>query len=288
MRTAAAILLLSAIFVAPAAADETIGTVSDPTPVDAWAGRMAWSARDAATGRFRLMTRTSAAATAVPVPERKTPFDVDLGPGPDGSTVAAYSRGGVLRTYDFGRGLERRLGIRGRLPSVWRGKLAWVHGKRLYVRSGGVSHAVRGGRGEYTAIDLHARRIAFVRVRPKGEGHEYQMLLARGRHVARVVDRAASGLLSIVEMMRPEFEGRGLFYAIARREASGQRFLRYDLSTRALRETVSHPRILSAAFDRGRFFYVQAQSEGEGDDGCVDDDLQPAPCDLVLSDPVAF
>jgi hypothetical protein len=289
MRRAALTVLLFALFAAPAGADETIGTVSDPTPVDAWAGRMVWSQRDPATGRFQLMTRTSGAATVVPVPQRRTPFDVDLGPGPDGSTVAAYSRGGALRAYDFGAGKERRLGIRGRLPSVWRAKVAWVKGKRLFVRSGGASHEVRGGRGAYTAVDLHASRVAFVRVRPKGEGHEYQMLLARGRGIARLVDRAASGLLSIVEMMRPSFEGRGLYFAVARRFAAGQRFLRYDLGTRELREVVSRPHILGAAFDRGRFFYVQAPSEGSGDEAaCVNGDLQPAPCELRLSDPIAF
>jgi hypothetical protein len=287
-RIAAITLLLGAFAAAPAAADDTIGQVADPTPVDAWAGRQIWSERDDATGRFRLVTRTSGAATALPVPERSAPFDVDLGPGPDGSTVAAYSRGGALYAYDFGDGRERRLGPRGLLPSVWRGNVAWTKSRHLFVRklAGGPAREVRGGRGDYVAIDLHASRVAFVRIMPHGEGHEYQMLLARGRGVAKLVDRAASGLLSIVQMMRPSFEGRGLYYAVARRLAAGQRFLRYDLRTGRLREVVSRAHILAAAFDHGRFFYVQAPSEGVGDEGgCVDSDLKPAPCLLRLSTP---
>src|SRR3954452_19458495 len=170
-RIATITLLLGAFGAAPATADDTIGEVADPTAVDAWAGRQIWSVRDAATGHFRLMTRTSSAASALPVPQRRTPFDVDLGPGPDGSTVAAYSRGGALYAYDFGSGRERALGVRGRLPSVWRGNLAWTKSRHLFVRkrAGGPAREVRGGRGDHVAIDLHASRVAFVRIMPHGE-----------------------------------------------------------------------------------------------------------------------
>jgi hypothetical protein len=294
-RTTALTLLLFAAAAAPAQADETLRQLPDPTPVDAWAGRMVWTERDAATGDFRLMTRTSGAATAVPVPEQPQPFAVDLGPGPGSSTVAAYARGGDLYVFDFGSGHERKLARQStsadeRLPSVWRKNVAWVRGRHLFVQrlAGGAAREVRGGRGSYVALDLHASRVAFVRVHPHGEGREYQMMLQDGAGVAKLVDRAASGLLSIVEMMRPSFEGRGLYYAVARRLAAGQRFLRYDLKSHRLREIVSRPRIRSAAFDRGRFLYVQAPSDGEGDDGCVDSNLAPAPCELRLTTKIAF
>lgn len=42
--TALALVLLAAM-ASPAAADGTVGEVSDPTPVDAWAGRLIWSER---------------------------------------------------------------------------------------------------------------------------------------------------------------------------------------------------------------------------------------------------
>ena len=127
-----------------------------------------------------------------------------------------------------------------------------MRGGRLFVRklSGGAARQVRGGRGAYIALDLNGRRLAFVREHPHGDGREYQMLLQRGRGVARLVDRSASGALSIVEMMRPSIRGGGLYYAVARRLAAGQRFLHYDIARRNLREVVSRPRILSAAFDR--------------------------------------
>ena len=170
-RIAVLTFLLCAASAAPARADETLGQVADPTPVDAWAGRMVWSERDPATGAFRLMTRTSGAATRVPVDERSRPFDVDLGPGPDGSAVAAYSRGGRLYRYAFGSGRERRLRGSGKLPSVWRKRVAFVRRGHLYVQrlAGGTAREVRGGRGDYVALDLRGRRLAFVRVRPHGE-----------------------------------------------------------------------------------------------------------------------
>jgi hypothetical protein len=114
------------------------------------------------------------------------------------------------------------------------------------------------------------------------------LLRVRGSGAARVIDRSASGALSIVEMMRPSLRGGGLYYAVARRLAAGQRFRHYDIAKHRLHEVVSRPRILSAVFDAGRFFYVQTPSEGEGDNGCVDSNLSPAPCLLRLSDPVAF
>lgn len=66
------------------------------------------------------------------VPSRRAPFDVDLGPGPDGRTAAVYTRGNELRLRSLDAGRERRIGGRlprgavPRWPSVWRGRIAFV------------------------------------------------------------------------------------------------------------------------------------------------------------------
>ncbi len=102
----------------------------------------------------------------------------------------------------------------------------------------------------------------------------------------RLVDRAASGALSLVKMLRPNFEGGALVYAISRRLAAGNRFLRYDLSSRRIRKAVSRDGIVAAAFDAGRFLYVLRSStctDGEPDDGA-----SPSPCLLRRTAPIRF
>src|SRR4051794_14627175 len=103
--------LLALCAAAPARADETIAQVADPTPVDAWGGRLVWSERAAGTERYRLMTRLGdGPAEALPVRAHRGPFIPDLGPGPGGGMLAAYARAGDLYAYDFASGRERRLG----------------------------------------------------------------------------------------------------------------------------------------------------------------------------------
>lgn len=90
---AACAVLVALLFSAPAArADEVVATLAAPAPISAFAGRIAWSAYDAATGRYRLMTAADGTVGRVPVRPRVVPFDVDLGPGPNGDVQAVYSR----------------------------------------------------------------------------------------------------------------------------------------------------------------------------------------------------
>jgi len=128
---------------------EVIARVDRPTAIAAHAGRVVWSVR---TGdEFRLMTWANGTVTDVPVPSRPVPFDVDLGPGPDGDPVAVYSRcrtegaaGGFniasylagrgcdIYMYDFEAGRERRVaevsspGGSEAWPTIWRSKLAFA------------------------------------------------------------------------------------------------------------------------------------------------------------------
>src|SRR5207237_3838711 len=84
-------LALAAVHAAPAsAADEA--KLDRSSPIAAYGGRLAYSVLDHATGRYALVTRTGGVTTPVPVGERGLPFDVDLGPGASGQTVAAYTR----------------------------------------------------------------------------------------------------------------------------------------------------------------------------------------------------
>ncbi len=124
-----------------------IARVPNETELEAFRGRLVWSRLDREAERFRLITRYGGRTSRVPIPGRKTAFDVDLGPGPGGRTVAVYSRcrvepgpfprvarprGCGLFLYDFERRRERRLrrvGVAGRSefrPSIWRNRVAFA------------------------------------------------------------------------------------------------------------------------------------------------------------------
>ena len=123
-----------------------IATVSAPSTVAAYGGTLAWSAYDDATRRFTLMVRDDAGVRSLGVATRGAAFDVDLGPGPDGTPVAVYSRcaadptfaeplgyrGCRLYRYDLPGGPEQAIPIRrpagfsDAKPAIWRGRLAWV------------------------------------------------------------------------------------------------------------------------------------------------------------------
>jgi hypothetical protein len=142
---------------------EPVSELTGPTPVATYAGVTAWSERDPAAGTHHLVYRVGDGAPArVPVAPRGVPFDVTLGPGPDGGVVAAYSRcrqepevrrstrplpahatgrGCDLYAYDFRAGAERRLdgpstgAASETMPAVWRDEVAFV---RVFERRSGL------------------------------------------------------------------------------------------------------------------------------------------------------
>jgi hypothetical protein len=157
IRLISVIALALATFAAgPAAASAaTLATVGAPTPVSAYGGVVAWSARDAATGRYALMAEVDGVVARVPVRTRGVPFDLDLGPAAGGGVVAAYSRcrvepgrqafgnalvqhpgwstgrGCRLRRYDFARARETAIrggadGASAYLPSIWKDRVAFA------------------------------------------------------------------------------------------------------------------------------------------------------------------
>jgi hypothetical protein len=279
-------LLCCAAAAAPAAADETVAPLAHATPVDAWGGRLVWSEKIPGKDRFQLMTRTGTGPiAAVPVPTAPGPFQVDLGPGPDGAMTAVYPRHGDIYAFDFATGHERRLmhtKARESLPAIWRSRVAFVRQKELFVGT----RQVRGGRGAYEQIDLRRGRVAFVRERiiRNGDGREVQLLTQRGEGVARLVRRSHSGLLSRVAIRKPALRPGALFYALTRFGAAGNDFLRYDLATRAEKQATGRKNLMAAAYDRGRFLYEQAPFEQEA---CHVAD-EPATCALALTSRVTF
>jgi hypothetical protein len=156
-RLAAVSLAVAVAVLAPAAVASaqapslTIANVDRVTPIAAFGGRVAWSVFDPASGTFSLVTRAGGVTQAVPVPPRRVPFDVDLGPGPNGGTVAVYSRcdrdppgagspapalynrgvGCDIFLFDFATGAETRVVDASSptatefFPTIWRNTIAF-------------------------------------------------------------------------------------------------------------------------------------------------------------------
>jgi hypothetical protein len=178
----AAVALAPAGSVASAQDDvpPAIAPVADPTPLAAHGSELVFSRADG-RGGFELVRRTgSGPVRRIPVPSRRVPFDVDLGPTSGGRVFAVYSRcatepttslwgtpeyqtgrGCDIYKVDIARGGETRFTAANSTdgsefwPTYWKGRLGFARvydDKRgypyLYVKtvaSGGPSRRVPGG-----------------------------------------------------------------------------------------------------------------------------------------------
>lgn len=178
--------------------DRIVATLERPAPVAVHRATLAWSAWDASSKRFRLTVRQNGSVRRLPVPGRTVAFDVDLGPGAGGHTLAVYSRcrrdaspdsdvahpwsvrpvgeGCSIYAYDMVERRERRVtresGTSDFAPTVWRDHLAFVRIRRGKGRTvvtsdlrGRHVHPVKVPVGAVTALDLRGGRIAVSVVR---------------------------------------------------------------------------------------------------------------------------
>lgn len=182
-------------------AGTVLARLSAPSPVSAYDGFLAWSDLNASTGRYTLMLRRpSGGVERASIPGQRVPFDVDLGPGPDGSPWAVFSRcaraprarhlGGLpdyatgtrcrIHALPLNGGDERLLDTRPArsafAPTIWRhtlvfaGTLRTAGQQRIYERQIGSTRPAtrrRGGpsrRGEGALLgqDLRGATLAFT------------------------------------------------------------------------------------------------------------------------------
>ena len=147
---------------AGSAVAQTPVSVSAPTPIAAYGGRLVWSRPDGAGG-FELVQRVGdGPVTRLPIPSRSVPFDVDLGPTSGGRVLAVYTRCATEPTlsswgipeYQTGRGCDvYKLDLQGGReerytkvnasdatefwPTYWKGRLGFA---RVYDNGPRVSY----------------------------------------------------------------------------------------------------------------------------------------------------
>src|SRR4051794_38067818 len=101
----AAVVVFAAAAPAQARAERILARSSFPTAVTAFRGHVVWSSYHPRTRTYSLREWFRGHTRTLPVTRRDVAFDVDLGPGPDGTPTAVYSRcrsegGGNLLGFD--------------------------------------------------------------------------------------------------------------------------------------------------------------------------------------------
>lgn len=271
-------VLASAVSLVPAQAwaRTQVEELPRPAVISTSGGYSAWSTYDRAIARYRLMVRDPDGMVApLPVAPRDVPFDVDLGPGPNGEVVAAYSRceveptpGGPKRsvkgqgvqasglpvwatgrgcdlyTYDLRAAAERKLEGASTtqasefLPSVWRDEVGFA---RVY-------EGRSGKRGIFPYL--------YVRPLDGSRSSERQLGGSRG-------DFGIPGPLSL------DLYGRrlGFVWNWSTRDGVFGSYVRIDtvggghrVVDRVISEAAGPVQMAGAVFDRGRLYYAQASA----------------------------
>ena len=284
-RTLAVLILLLAAAAPAGAADETIAETTTSQVVAAHGDRLAWSEGD------RLMMRANGITSQMPIDPQEGGFDVNLGRGPGGRTVATYSRHDGLYVFDFQSGREIKLvrlsmkGVRELGPVIDGRRIAFFRGtankRTMFVGDipTGRARMIPRLPREIGPYDLQGRRFAYTVGRFFGDRFTDTLYVqdVNGER-RRVMARVSSGLLSSARFAGTTFGGRYLYAARVRRAAEGNRFIRIELKTRREKQVIGRKNVLEAAFSGGRAFFLGG---GENGDEC-------APCRLVLTPKLGF
>jgi hypothetical protein len=144
LRVAAAVVVLPialAVLASGALAEAPAALDAHGLSVAAYGGWAAWSRADPSTGQFALVTRSPQGAIFLAaVPERASPFDVELGPSGGSGVAAVYSRCADTTALKGCHIVVLRLGVAGAAegslappgggsdhePAIWQGALAFL------------------------------------------------------------------------------------------------------------------------------------------------------------------
>jgi hypothetical protein len=282
-------VLALAVAAAPAAAEERLAVESAPFTADAYGDVIAWSSYDTAAKTYSLrLLRAGQPVTPAIEPSGK-PFDLDVGPGPDGAPLVVYARAGDLYQYDPATGLEGPLaevntrGLESN-PSIHRSALAFVrqvHRKPVvYLRKGGdTRRQPRPGFKRILGVDgleLSARGL-FVTYRTDivptccSRATLYRVVGGKLRHLFYV----GSGGANFGQIVTPTVFGRSLFFGRTNNgSGQGNNLFRLDLRSRKLFAARGTSRAMSLTWRGDRFLMARATATDA--------------TELLITDPIRF
>jgi hypothetical protein len=292
---------------------------SERVSLDGWGGTIAFSQFDSATHGYRLAVIAGGAPELLPVAPQTIPFDVDVGPGPDGRPLLVYARctnvAGPLRfgcdlyRYSFTTRAETPIAgantsLEEIAPTVWKDQVAFARTRsvageralpRVYARPldepGARSRRlpVMPGRptayGSVEELELHGGRLAaVVRAGPGSiDAPDVEVRLLDGATVRRVA-RTGVGAISVRKMFAGlTFEGDRLSYARAYFYSSADAVYRYDIGTRRT-TSAPLPRTTYGLAAAGGRRYLRLGTAPGTRPGAAD----PMPLELARTAPLRF
>ncbi len=315
-----------AILTSPSAfADTVVAEIARDTPIAAYGGAVAWSAYDAASGRYALVIRRGATVAPAPIATAAEVFDVSLGPDARGRVVALYTRCRTASTLTQpARGCDvYRYALRERRehrltavsspshdeswPVQWRDRVAFTRGVPSAKRGPTTACRVpfvktlassrpsrrldRGGVCSDT-VGMAIRGTTIVQV----TSTRVRLLSALGG-IGRRLAYAARGEGGYSPFVSPNLSASALWLTRTGERDTGQPedrrgFVRIDLRSGRLTAVRANLNLAGrvARDERGAFWYVQAPEPLTDDDTgappfCVSD---IDPCRLVRASPSPF
>ena len=306
----AAALAGAALLPTGAQAATQLAQEQQATPVAAFHGTVMWSRLDPSTGAYRLMrSQDGGVAQVVPVPERATPFDIDLGSNRGGSTHAVYTRctdgdeGCDVYRLRPSTGAEEHITKLSsptadeREPTISGGNIAFIRreGGRDQLRYGTTTRASKGSKlivslpsiGSAELGDL--THVAYVTQRRSTREVHVRNLSTRHD---QVVYRATSGGANFANVTRPSFIEVPDAFVWARTNlgsGTGNRLVRYALRGSKLAYAQGSSRWASTAWAGDQL--GAATSSAVDRTGCKFNDNEPdsaSICTIDLTGPVTF
>ncbi len=273
----------------PAAAEERLAVESAPFTADAYGDLIAWSSYDAGTKAYSLRLLRGGQPVSPAVETSSKPFDLDVGPGPNGAPLVVYARHGDLFQFDPAEGLEQPLaevntkGIES-APSLHRSALAFVrqvHRKPVvYLHKGGDTRRQPRPRFKNTlavdGLELSARGL-FVTYRtdivPTCCTRATLYRVARGK--LRRVFWVGSGGANFGQIVTPTVFGHDIFFGRTNNgSGQGNNLFRFDLRSRKLFSARGTSRAMSLTWRGDRFLMSRATTTDA--------------TELLLTDPTTF
>lgn len=133
-------VMLCAVNAATAAAPTTIAPLHGITAIEAYGGVAAWSDYDTTERSWHIVVRRAGQISTLPIPTARKAIEVDVGPGPTGAPMLAYTAcasscqvvvanvdGSDPRTVPAGKGASH--------PTIWGDRVAWVSGAARIMTS---------------------------------------------------------------------------------------------------------------------------------------------------------
>jgi hypothetical protein len=311
-----AVAVAGAIAPAVASAQTTLDQLQVPSPVAAYAGTSMWSQYDASTGMFQLVRSAGGGAPApVGVPERSTPFDVDLGTSSSGATYAVYTRNGAIYRLRDGTSSEQKLSSKlgsssqpSRNPTIQKGQIAFIRrsggqDQLRFAKSSSATPKTLVSAKSIASAELGGKQVAYV-VESAGK-YGFGAAAVHIRNLSSGHDQTVfsvnAGGASSNDVTKPSFtnDGKSFVWAHVRNAAPGNQLVKYTLSSGKLTYAADRRNVVSSAW-AGTSLGMLTSTSLDGDvlsttppaaevkPGALCSDNGTAYCSVQLSGPVTF